>query len=142
MVQVVPIEMTASSATCLKCGAVIQQATAARNCGLCQPCSQERIVPPRKTQDPELSFDYLVAELLRLGAAVKDRSYSCSGYLANDFGDGSTRSPRAREIGQRLHELGGMTKMRRAHKVVYDLMGGPPARELEICWDGVGEWRS
>lgn len=45
---------------------------------------------------------------------------------------------RVRELGQRLHNLGGFQMMQRAWSQVprYD------QRELECCWDGVGDWRS
>ena len=77
--------------------------------------------PTKATAAPRSAgFEQLVDELVEIGAAVEDRSYSASGFLARAFDDGSTRSARAREIGASLHELGGMDMMLRAHGLVKD----------------------
>ncbi len=140
---------------CVACGKRLKSTTEneGKN-GKCPTCGKVQVVPrrapdppqrapasgPKKAKSATPGFDELVEELVRIGAAVKDPTYSSSGYLAKDSGDNITRDPRAREIGQRLHEMGEMTMMQRAHQVVKDRLGRLPARELEACWGGVGNW--
>lgn len=46
---------------------------------------------------------------------------------------------RVREIGRRLHESGGTALMER---VALRIPEAGDRRELEYCWDGIGEWRA
>ena len=49
-----------------------------------------------------------------------------------------------REIGERVNEAGGMDLMLETHKVFAakcDEIGPGLARNLEMAWDGIGEWR-
>ena len=48
---------------------------------------------------------------------------------------------RARRIGSLLNFQGGMELMRKAHSIVENKYGKTAGRELESCWDGIGEWR-
>ncbi len=51
------------------------------------------------------------------------------------------RSPESqplRNIGQKLYDAGGMGLMLKAHRMA--TMRGVNGRNLEACWDGVGEW--
>ena len=47
----------------------------------------------------------------------------------------------ARAIGELLHERGGQEAMLTAHAHVRAELGADAARELELSWDGIGEWR-
>ena len=51
------------------------------------------------------------------------------------------KDPRTREIGAELDRMNGMQKMRDVHRVVAAELGGVRARELEVAWDGIGDWR-
>jgi hypothetical protein len=47
-----------------------------------------------------------------------------------------------KEIGEQLADMGGFELMLQAHQMFsdsYQVYGA--ARNLEYCWDGVGEWR-
>lgn len=51
-------------------------------------------------------------------------------------------SLRAREIGQRLNEMGGLRLMKNAWwRVRLALSPGPASRDLDIIWNRIGEWR-
>lgn len=59
--------------------------------------------------------------------------------------DDENRSPflesnraKTRELGQQLWQLGGIHLMQRA----WGKIPRHDQRELEHCWDGIGEWRS
>jgi len=45
-----------------------------------------------------------------------------------------------REIGRELNERGGIALMLDAHRAVSERLGGTAGRELEVAWDGIGEW--
>ena len=85
--------------------------------------------------------DQLVAELIRIGER--------DGYLSlkpvHPFNE-DMRHTRAREIGQILHERGGMDLMRAALFRVQVARGSGSqtdagrSGDLEIAWSGVGEW--
>lgn len=48
--------------------------------------------------------------------------------------------PRTREIGEHLNHLGRRRMMLAAHAAVRDKLGDYAARELEVAWNGVGDW--
>ena len=78
----------------------------------------------------------LVRELIGIGRAT-----SYVGTPDGTFYDEHHCHIRAREIGARLDQLGGMELMRAAHEqVARELAGTARARELEACWGGVGRW--
>ena len=79
-------------------------------------------------------------ELLAIGADIQDRSYAASGFLARSFPDG--KHPRARAIGQMLHDQGGTELMLEAHAKVQEVLGRLPGSDLEACWNRVGDWLS
>ena len=57
------------------------------------------------------------------------------GFLWEDYG------PVAKEVGKRLHQLGGKAMMLNAHKSIAQMFRGTSAaRELELSWDGIGDW--
>lgn len=45
-----------------------------------------------------------------------------------------------REVGRELNARGGNKLMLAAHAAVRARLGGVAARELEMAWDGIGEW--
>ncbi len=55
--------------------------------------------------------------------------------------DGKPKA-RPRDLGEALHRLGGPGAMREAEAAVRRVHGGVSARCLEVCWDGIGEWRA
>jgi len=79
----------------------------------------------------------LVDELVKIG--VKED------YLSEHPGAGyniQCRHIRAREIGKRLSELGGLDLMNWAFARVKKKAGKVPASHLEYAWEDVGEWLS
>ena len=72
----------------------------------------------------------LSAADLELVAALL-RSYP--GYLPR-------REGVVRDAGRKLNERGGNKLMLSAHAEVAQRLGGVAARELEVAWDGIGEW--
>ena len=75
----------------------------------------------------------LIQELVRIGRKGAPDHDSSSNFL-------STARGRAREIGQQLDQLAGREMMAAAHEVVRFDLGGVAARELELAWDGIGQW--
>jgi hypothetical protein len=82
--------------------------------------------------------DRLVDELIKIGCKT--------GFLAPEPGDGfdhSGCSVRARRIGQRLNEIGGLRLMKIAWwRVRFALSPGSASRDLGLAWDLIGDWRS
>lgn len=78
----------------------------------------------------------LVAELLDM--ANRDPNPGTELYAAYLERD----KPRAREIGERLYEVGGHALMERVHQTI--VARAPPysGRHLDYAWDGVGDWRA
>lgn len=95
------------------------------------PRGREADTPPweqrRREADPEYRTRVLVEELCGIGRG--------RGFLSR-----SGRDRRTREIGAELHEMGGIRKMREAHDEVRAELGRGPDRELEMAWDGIGDW--
>ena len=75
----------------------------------------------------------LINELVEVGRKYPPDGQSASRYL------NAARS-RAREIGQSLYEKGDNALMLFAHANVCATLGGVAARELEVAWNGIGEW--
>jgi hypothetical protein len=92
--------------------------------------------PPCPAGDrPEV--EKLLEELIRIG---RDDDY-----LSLTIGQGfnmDKRHIRARAIGKRFHELGGMGLMQWALKKVQRRIKRQLAEHLEYAWDGVGEWKA
>jgi hypothetical protein len=82
-------------------------------------------------------FESLVTELISIGKGVGYRNNSGK---PNDAFDEKLRNTRAREIGTRLDEMGGVTSMREAHSRVLGELGLGPARSLESAWRFIGQW--
>jgi hypothetical protein len=80
-------------------------------------------------------FYSLIDELIAIGRNVADPTYASSGYLSR-----GSKSERAMQIGSCLDKMGGMRVMSDALDRVREAIGSAAARELEICWDGIGDW--
>jgi ankyrin repeat protein len=50
------------------------------------------------------------------------------------------REGTVRQIGRALDERGGIALMLNAHRLVSERLGRTAGRELEVAWDGIGEW--
>jgi hypothetical protein len=89
--------------------------------------------PFSRQQKPEV--DKLLEELVRIGK-VDD-------YLSERPGgnfDRYSRHTRARQIGQRLHEIGGLDLMQWAVKQVRRRLGAQISSHLEYAWNEIGGW--
>ena len=82
----------------------------------------------------ESEISSLVAQLIEIGRKWPADPCSSSHFLDNAH-------HRTVELGERLNELGEFDAMFRAHKRVSEILGGPSARELELAWDGIGDWQ-
>jgi hypothetical protein len=91
-----------------------------------------RVEPQAAASSLEDQVRPLIEELIRIGAKQPD-GQSTSRFL-------NPARERAREIGEELHRLGGMKAMLAAHEVVRRTLRGASGRELEVCWNGIGEW--
>lgn len=89
--------------------------------------------PCPASQRPEV--ERLVAELVQIG--IKED------YLSERPGGAfnpQCRHIRTREIGKRLHEIGGLELMEFAYKKVRGKAGKTLATHLEYAWNEVGNW--
>ncbi|MFW6722569.1 hypothetical protein ACHZ98_20860 [Streptomyces sp. MAR4 CNY-716] len=81
----------------------------------------------RRETDPDHRTRLLVAELIETG-------------LSRGFLSRTGKDRRTREIGAELHRMGGKRRMVQAHDDVQAVLGRGPDRELELAWDGIGDW--
>ena len=91
---------------------------------------------PVPTKDKD-EVNRLLDELVRIG--VKED------YLSEIPGSGynaQCRHIRTRDIGRKLHEIGGLTLMQWAFKQVRKKAGKVPASHLEYAWTEIGEWQA
>ncbi len=79
----------------------------------------------------------LIAELLTIGREDDFLSERPGGQF-----NGQSRHIRARAIGLRLSEIGGLELMEYVHRQVKRKMRGRYGEHLEYAWDGVGPWRA
>jgi hypothetical protein len=86
--------------------------------------------------EPEKDADALAAELIFIG---KHNEFTV---IQNDgsgrYGEDNCHK-RARAIGELLNRVAGIEMMRYAWNQVKD--AGLDAIDLELCWNGIGEWR-
>ena len=64
--------------------------------------------------------------------------------LGNSGGDEAfhrSHKPETIQIGEKLNEINGIELMRKAHTMVHKKCGSMPARNLEVAWHKIGEWR-
>ena len=92
--------------------------------------------PPCPAGDkPEV--EKMLEELIRIGKE--------DDFLSLSIGQGfnmDKRHIRARAIGKRLYDLGGMNLMLWTLKKVQRRLKRQLAEHLEYAWDGVGEWKA
>ena len=91
-------------------------------------------MPCPPDQKPEV--EKLLQELYKIGKN--------DDYLAEHPGppfNGQARHMRARAIGKRLSEIGGLPLMQYAHRKVKRKLGAALSSHLEYAWIDVGEWK-
>jgi hypothetical protein len=76
----------------------------------------------------------LTERLIEIGRVSDPNEERASNYL------GDARKEAFR-IGRELDRLGGLPAMVAAHREVARRLGGAAARELELVWHGIGDWR-
>jgi hypothetical protein len=92
-------------------------------------------VPCHQSKRPEAQ--QLLAELIEIGR--KDD------FLSERPGNGfnvQCRNMRSIQVGQRLHNLGGLALMEWARFKVRRKLKEQIAGHLDYAWDGVGDWRA
>lgn len=87
--------------------------------------------PSHARQDVERLLD----ELVRIGKTDDFLSERPGGGFNRD-----SRHIRAREIGERLNELGGVPLMEYAYRHVRRKLGKNLAWHLQAAWKDIGEW--
>jgi hypothetical protein len=90
--------------------------------------------PPHSPQHKR-EVDKLLEELYRIGKTDDYLSERPGGQF-----NLQCRHNRARQIGKRLHDIGGLPLMEYAHKKVRRSVGKSEAAHLEYCWAEVGGW--
>jgi len=88
--------------------------------------------PPEKKRD----VDRLIEELIKIG--------STDDYLSERPGgtfNMQCRHVLARDIGKRLHEIGGLPLMTFAEKKVKRKLKMVLASHLGYCWTDIGDWK-
>lgn len=79
----------------------------------------------------------IVSELLKVLIKLYSSSPKGEGFIPNSYAAESVR-----EVGEKLNAAGGFQLMLSVHKqfaAIYNVMG--TARNLEMVWDGIGNWR-
>jgi len=91
--------------------------------------------------------DKLILELEAIGheaGFLKPTKTKKNAHLLNQF-NANNHHVRAKEIGSKLNEIGGIKLMALArHRVARKFKGARRfgGRELDFCWDGIGAWSS
>ncbi len=79
--------------------------------------------------------DDLIEELVEIGKVAPGSLPNGSSHFLMEA------NGRAREIGERLSQLGGLDLMLAARGAIQSRLGRSAAHELEAAWNGVGEWQ-
>jgi hypothetical protein len=115
----------------------------------CKRCKASLVTnPPVSTSNDKLEtiphIKELTQELLKIGQSrgyvLTDESDMAKEKPSRGVHGGLVRDPRTREIGERLHIIGGIEAMRTAHTVILNHLGSVRARELESAWHKIGSW--
>jgi hypothetical protein len=93
------------------------------------------VKPYPSEKAPEV--EKLLAELVGIG---KRDDFLCERYTPGF--NSQMRNVRARDVGKRLFEIGGLELMEYAHRHVKRKASKNLGDHLEYCWDGVGKWRA
>ena len=91
-----------------------------------------RKLPPQ----PKREVKRLVEELVKIGKLEDYLSLHRGGDYNRNY-----HHKRAREIGARLDEIGGLALMRAARARVERKLGVVMAEHLDYCWMEIGEWQ-
>lgn len=91
-----------------------------------------RKLPPQ----PKREAKRLLEELIKIG---KQEDY-LSLHRGGDY-DRNYHHKRAREIGARLHEIGGLPLMQAARARVRRKLNPVMAEHLDYCWMEIGDWQ-
>lgn len=89
---------------------------------------------------PEATTEELRKELIEIGYRSPEERY-VGGQLQGWTWFLRRAKGRAREIGELLYDRGGHDLMLQVHEEVRQALGGSSGRELEVAWDGIGEWQ-
>lgn len=90
---------------------------------------------PPCPSDQRATVQKLIEDLIKLGKT--------DDYLSERPAQGFNRqfrSIRAREIGERLHQIGGARLMEYARRRVRKVNGKDSAEHLDYAWADIGEW--
>jgi len=85
----------------------------------------------------KLEVDKLIDELIRIGKTDDYLSERPGGIF-----NMQCRHVRTRQIGKRLHDIGGLALMEYAFQRVRKKAGKILSAHLEYAWADVGEWRA
>lgn len=91
--------------------------------------------PPPYPSDRKPEVDKLITELIKVGKMDDFLSERPGGQF-----NAQCRNMHAREIGQRLHEIGGVPLMELAYRRVRRSLGKNMAAHLGYAWTDVGRW--
>ena len=89
--------------------------------------------PIPKEQKPEV--EKLIAELIDIGKRDDFLSERPGGLF-----NGQCHNIRARAIGKRLNDIGGLELMQAAHRRVRKKLGINLTSHLEYAWSDIGQW--
>ncbi len=90
---------------------------------------------PAYPREMQAEVDRLITELIQIGQRED--------FLSERPGAGfnaQCHNIRARQIGERLHAIGGLELMGQADKRVRKKLGGQLSAHLEYCWNEIGGW--
>ena len=93
--------------------------------------------PPPAPSSNRPEVNKLLEELVKIGKT--------DDYLSERPGspfNAQCRHLRARQIGKRLHEIGGLELMQYAHQFVRRKIGRGLSDHLEYAWVDVGDWKA
>ncbi|HEY3345979.1 MAG TPA: hypothetical protein VGJ97_13680 [Anaerolineaceae bacterium] len=90
---------------------------------------------PSIPKEHKAEFDNLMTELLKIGKSEDFLSEQPGGAY-----NGQCRHLRARAIGRRLDQIGGLALMQAARDQVRRKLGANLAAHLDYAWADVGEW--
>jgi hypothetical protein len=106
-----------------------------------QPAAARLLWKHQSSKFSESGRAKLIKELCSIGV---DWSFPPGAASSGFFLKGSplegNRHPRARQIGDELHRLGGIEAMRDAHASIREILGGRAASNLSCVWSFVGDW--
>lgn len=92
-----------------------------------------RQLPP----EPKREVKHLLDELVRIGKMDDFLSTHPGGQF-----NGHCHHIRARKIGQRINEIGGLELMQAARSHVKRKLKPVMAEHLDYCWQDIGEWQA